>query len=227
MINKLLRALGGEIHNPALFVTALTHRSYANESATPVEHNDRLEFLGDAVVGLVVGEELCRRLPALEVGELAKLKALVVSEETLARAAARYDLGAYLSLGRGEKLSGGAARRSIMADTFEAVTAALYLDGGYGRAKEFVLAALEESIAAAATGTLKRDYKSVLQVHTQQENGKRPSYHLDGMGGPAHQPVYRVAVFVNGRKLGVGEGTTKKAAEQEAARAAGEKLGLS
>ena len=210
-----------------LLAMALTHRSYARESPSPIEHNDRLEFIGDAVVGLVVGAELYRLRPADPVGDLAKLRARVVSEECLAAAARACHLGDYLRVGRGLREHADEPLDSLLADAFEALLGAVYCDGGFDRARDLTLQLLGPTIARALAGELAADYKSLLNNHAQKEFGALPHYRHATSGPPAPGAEYEVTVFIGARELGAGRGRTKRAAEQDAARAACGELKIS
>jgi len=226
MVEKFISRWGLEGIERKLLAVALTHTSYAHETGSGGVDNERLEFLGDAIIGILVSEELYRRFPGCLVGKLAKAKALVVSEAALAQAANHYQLGQYIRLGRGEKLSGGAHRDSLLADTFEAVCAAIYLTLGWEQVRKFVLTALEKTLIQAGEGALIRDFKSLLQVYAQKEHGGRPHYRLQTMNGTAHQREYLVTVVLDGKQMGQGTGSTKKSAEQDAAHAACRELRL-
>ncbi len=213
-----ITALAGAIDFPveamALLTTALTHRSYANEHN--LESNERLEFLGDAVLGLVVGDDLFHRFPGAPEGQLAKLRAGVVSMPMLAKQARSLGLGDCLLLGRGESLTGGAARESNLADAFEAVAGAFYLAGGLAPAAAFIMARLAGEIEAAGSGKGLADYKTLLQEELQGQ-GLRPRYEVTGEEGPDHGKEFTVAVYAGEKLLGRGSGRSKKEAEQVAA----------
>lgn len=209
----------GPWRDPSLLSVALTHRSYAHEANQPTVDNERLEFLGDAVIGFTVADELYRRLPDDPVGNLARLRARIVSEASLAAAARDCGLGDYLRLGRGLSGQAGAHLDSLLADAFEAVVGALCLDGGVERAQAFVRARLAAAFADALASGLTADAKSLLNNYAQQEHGLLPQYRYAEPGAPA-DGVYRVAVLLGGTVLGEGEGRSKRAAEQAAAQAA-------
>lgn len=217
--------LGVEFRNPALLEQALIHSSYANErKAGLTDHNERLEFLGDAVLDLVIGDYLFRKFPALPEGELTKARATVVCEQTLARRAKELEVGDYLKLGKGEAASGGRERISILADAFEAIIGAIYLDGGFGAASKFVLTQLEPDLALVERGDYAQDYKTLLQEIIQRNSNHKITYEVVGESGPDHNKTFEVAVGVNGDRLGVGRGKNKKEAEQNAARQALQEL---
>lgn len=203
--------------NRDLLITALTHSSYANEAKVPTKYNERLEFLGDSVLSLVVANYLFRHSTRPE-GELSRMRASLVSEEALFQFAKEIDLGAYLRLGRGEELGGGRERPSVVSDAFEAVIAALYLDGGMEAARSFILPFITEG------KTAEEDYKTKLQEVIQQNPEDKLSYAVTGESGPAHDKRFEVTVLLNGSAMAAGTGRSKKAAEQQAAKAALRKL---
>jgi ribonuclease-3 len=213
-LTPLEKRFGYRFKRPALLDLALTHRSWANEQGIP-EHYERLEFLGDSVLGLVTAEWLYGRHPELPEGELSKLKAQLVSRETLARHAGELDLGAALKIGVGEDRSGGRTKPSLLADSLEAVFGALYLDGGLESARKAILAMLEgalESVEAAVT-----DAKTQLQEVSQALGWDLPDYRLAGSSGPDHDKTFIVECWLAGDLAGRGEGPSKKLAEQRAA----------
>ena len=203
--------------NRDLLITALTHSSYANEAKAPTKYNERLEFLGDSVLSLVVANYLFRHSTRPE-GELSRMRASLVSEEALFQFAKEIDLGAYLRLGRGEELGGGRERPSVVSDAFEAVIAALYLDGGMEAARSFILPFITEG------KTAEEDYKTKLQEVVQQNPEDKLSYAVTGESGPAHDKRFEVTVLLNGSAMAAGTGRSKKSAEQQAAKAALRKL---
>ncbi|MFQ5745080.1 MAG: ribonuclease III [Acidobacteriota bacterium] len=200
---------------------ALSHRSFANEREDDIPDNEVMEFLGDAVLGLVVSELLYRRHPQLSEGQMSKLKAFLVSSGALARRAEEIDLGSCLLLGRGEEKTAGRAKDSLLANAFEAVIAAVYLDGGLEAATEFVDRTLWPQLAAVVQEEPSlRDYKSMLQERLQARDRSLPAYRVVDELGPDHDKLFRVELSVNGKVLSKGEGKTKKAAEQAAAEVA-------
>jgi ribonuclease-3 len=206
----------------ALLERALAHRSYCAEHAE-VASNERLEFLGDAVLGLVVTDYMYREYPEMPEGELAKLRASVVNAEVLAEVAAEVDLGAALLLGKGEDASGGRAKSSILADALEAVIAATYLDGGWETARRLVLRLLEARIIEGAAGPGGRDYKTRLQELAARQFDQLPRYQVR-YEGPDHSRRFFATVLLRGEPWGNGEGRSKKQAEQGAARMAWRRL---
>ncbi len=223
MIKELESELGYQFHNITLLQNALTHSSYANERwHDSLKSNERLEFLGDSILGMVVAEHLYSTFPNRPEGELTRMRADIVCEQALSVIANRLQLGKHLLLGRGEEQSGGRARVSILSDAVESVIAATFLDGGMDAARKmienFVLCDVSE------TRLKNLDYKTILQEQVQQKKNQTLSYTLVGESGPDHDKRFVVAVFLNGQEVGRGEGSSKKRAEQESARTAIEKL---
>ena len=210
---ELQQVLHYQFKNPALLRIALTHTSYANESKVPATHNERLEFLGDSVLSVVAADYLFHQSDRPE-GELTRMRASLVSEDALFQFASEIKLGEYLRLGHGEELGGGRTRPSVVSDAFEAVIAALYLDGGLEAARRFILPFLSEG------KTAEEDYKTRLQEVVQQDPGAKLTYVVEGETGPDHAKQFTVGVFCNGRRLAGGVGRSKKAAEQHAAQQA-------
>jgi ribonuclease-3 len=217
-------SLGHTFRDGALLEQALTHRSWAvgREGA---EHWERLEFLGDAVLGMVVGDWLFRQGPALSEGDLTRRKQEVVRGEALERAARRLDLGRRLRLGHGEERTGGREKPSLLVDAFEAVLGAVYLDGGIRAARAFVLRHLGTELRAALTSEAS-DAKTRLQEVIQSRWRRRPTYRIVSAVGPAHAPRFVAEVRLDDDVLGAGTGSSRKSAEQEAARAALHRLQL-
>jgi len=216
---KIEEALGYSFCNEKLLNEAMTHRSYANEHLVNSPDNERLEFLGDAVLDLVISQYLMVYLPHSPEGELTRIRAEVVTLPSLARLAKLLDLGTGLLLGRGEKRSGGREKSSLLADTLEALFGAIFIDGGYEAAKAVILPLFIPLVqqAAAEEG---QDFKSRLQETLQAAQCCLPVYQLRETAGPAHEPIYHVDVLINERTYGAGQGHTKKEAEQAAAKAA-------
>lgn len=212
----LAERLGWEVADQELFAQALAHRSWCAEHAGK-EPNERLEFLGDAVLGLIVTDYLFRSYPELPEGELAKARAAVVNSVSLAGAARDLRLGEALLLGKGEDSSGGRLKPSILADAMEAVIGAIYLDAGYTVAETIVLRLFEERLQGAAKGPGEDDYKTRLQEFCAQSYDELPLYRVTD-SGPDHAKVFVAEVLVSGQPRGRGEGRSKKQAEQMAAR---------
>lgn len=214
--NPLEKRLGHRFKRPDLLDLALTHRSWANEKGEP-EHYERLEFLGDAVLGLVTAEWLYERHPELPEGELSKLKAQLVSRASLAQyASERLELGESLKLGVGEERSGGRTKPSLLADSLEALFGAVHLDGGFDAARSVILSLLEET-GGERQQLLESDAKTRLQEVTQALGLDLPEYKLVDSAGPDHNKVFTVECWVGGEPSGRGEGPSKKVAEQKAA----------
>ena len=223
MIKDLEAAIGYRFRNISLLQNALTHSSYANERwHNSLLSNERLEFLGDSVLGMLVAEYLYRNFPNRPEGELTRMRADMVCERTLAGAANRIGLGGHLLLGHGEEQGGGRNRNSILADAMESVIAACFLDGGIDAAlkvvRQFIL------VDVPVTKLHNADYKTQLQELVQQKKNQVLSYALVGQSGPDHDKKFDVEVSLNGKVVGRGTGSSKKRAEQDAASAAIEKL---
>jgi ribonuclease III len=214
--------LGQSIVNPEVALAAVTHKSFVNEHrGEGLCDNERLEFLGDAVLDLAVSQRLMEQFPSAREGELSKIRAAVVDEAGLARIARTLDLGPLLRLGRGEELTGGREKSSLLADAVEAVVAALYLGGGLGPVLALIDRFLGDAFARAADGTLDRDYKTQLQELAQSRLRVSPRYRVVAEHGPDHSKVFDVELELRGEVVGKGAGRSKKDAEQAAA-----KLGL-
>ncbi len=200
---------------------ALTHKSRAAEDASGgVADNESLEFLGDAVLGLVVADALFHQFPSYTEGQKSKVKAAVVSTQSLARHAEQIRLGDHLILGRGEEKTGGRFKQALLADAYEALIAAIYLDGGLDAAGAFLRRELKDDIDAGSAQTFVRDYKSMLQERLQALGKPLPEYRVSGEAGPDHRKVFNVEVVVDGEVFGAATGRAKKEAEQDAARQA-------
>lgn len=214
-LHEFEEVIGYHFNNQGLLRQALTHSSYANERHMKKHSdNERLEFLGDAVLEVTSSEFLYQKYPDYSEGELTKLRASLVCEPTLAFCTRAIDLGKYLYLGKGEDLTGGRNRKSILSDALEAVIGAIFLDGGFANAKEFIHRFILKDLE---NKKLFFDSKTILQEIVQANFKEVISYHLIGEEGPDHNKTFRVAVHIGEDEYGVGEGRTKKAAEQEAA----------
>lgn len=218
----LADVLGVRMRNPAVLELALTHRSWAFEHGLD-DNNERLEFLGDAVVGLVITDEVYARHPSEPEGRLAKLRAAAVKTDSLAEVARDIDLGAYLRLGRGEAASGGAGKDSILADGLEAVLGAIYLDQGLDTARDVIQRLMTSRLEALADVTAALDFKTSLQELAAAEFGSVPRYRVTDVG-PDHAKTFTATVAIDGRAYGVGVGKSKKQAEQHAAEEAWRRL---
>ena len=222
-MRELQKTIGYTFRDQSLLETALTHTSYANEVYKDgLRSYERLEFLGDSILGFTAADYLLGAYPELHEGELTKLRAELVCEASLAVTSKKLGLGEHLRLGKGEEAGGGRQRVSIIADVVEAVIAAIYLDGGLLAAKRFIYEHV--LVDARARIKLNADYKTMLQELVQQKKNQQLTYELLGESGPDHDKVFSVRVLLNGTPLGTGEGTSKKRAEQAAARQAVEAL---
>jgi ribonuclease-3 len=219
MIKDLETAIGYRFHNITLLQNALTHSSYANERwHDSLKSNERLEFLGDSILGMVVAEHLYRNFPNRPEGELTRMRADMVCERALARVAEQISLGQHLLLGNGEEQGGGRGRDSILADAVESVIAACFLDGGMDAARGFINRFVLEDVPVRKLRNA--DYKTALQELVQQKKNQVLSYELVGEEGPDHNKTFRVSVSLNGKIVGEGVGSSKKRAEQDAAHSA-------
>jgi len=200
--------------------TALTHSSYANEQDVPCEHNERLEFLGDAVLELVVSAEAFARFPDVHEGQLTRVRSLLVKEKSLAELARTIGLDRFVLLGRGEEAQGGRERDSLLADTLEAVFGAVFLDAGFDAARKVILRVFDGRWMEITEYPAAKDYKSRLQEATQQILKDRPTYVLSGSSGPEHEKVFEVTATLPDGRTFMAEGSSVKKAEQSAAKLA-------
>lgn len=223
MLTKLEQGLGYTFRNKALLENALTHSSYANENRERhLPDNERLEFLGDSILGFVVAEYLYRNFPDKPEGELTRIRADLVCERNLAEAAATIELGSYLLLGHGEEQGGGRKRDSIVSDAMESVIAASFMDGGFAAAKEIIDRLILSNIPKGRPRNF--DYKTAFQELVQRKKDQQIHYELTGESGPDHDKHFEVEVLLNGKAVGHGVGSSKKRAEQAAAEDAIEAL---
>ncbi len=222
-IQQLQDTIHYQFQNPVFLEIALTHSSYANEVKHQVKYNERQEFLGDAVLSIIVSDYLFNNYTVAE-GDLTKLRAAIVCEKSLDVMADKINLGQYLRLGKGEEMTGGRTRPSIIADAFEALIAAIYLDSGIESARAFVLPFVIEMLEHEDQLSFK-DYKTILQEIIQQNPEERLVYKLVGEHGPDHDKRFVVDVMLNSNVIGKGEGRSKKNAEQMAAKEALELMG--
>lgn len=218
-ISKFEKIISYEFKNKQYILEALTHSSYSNENKS-YAFNERLEFLGDSVLGIVISDYLFKNETELPEGELTKLRANIVCEESLSEVAKEIELGTHILLGRGEEATGGRDRISILADAFEAVIAAIYLDGGIENARTFVLTQMNEIIQDSVKGRIFRDYKTHLQEVIQSKGESNITYVLVEEIGPDHNKRFIMQVKLDEEILGTGEGKSKKEAEQSAAKQA-------
>jgi ribonuclease III len=222
----LQQAIDYRFRDRGLLEHAMTHTSRANEDVSGgVTDNESLEFLGDAILGFIIAEMLFKEFPSFDEGQKSKIKASLVSTVTLARQAERLAIGDHLLLGRGEEKTGGRHKQALLADTYEALIAAIYLDGGIDQARAFILADFAPLVAdIRRDGLAGQDHKSALQEYLQARDEPLPEYRLTGTLGPDHRKLFQVEVSVRGEALAEATGASKKEAEQEAARLALGKL---
>lgn len=216
-VTGLQRALGMHFNDPTLFREALTHRSYLNEINQAWPSNERLEFLGDSVLGIVTTDFLFHRFPEMDEGQLTNLRSALVRTETLAHFARDINLGKYLFLGRGEEMSSGRQRPAGLGSAFEALLAAIYLDAGYDAAKDFALRFVGPELEAVLRGRRHRNAKSTLQELSQSTMQVTPTYHLLEESGPDHAKSFTVEVRIGDQVMGQGHDRNKRGAEQAAA----------
>lgn len=224
-MTDLQNKIGYQFKNPALLNEALTHSSYANEHKSQhIKYNERLEFLGDSVLSIVVSDYIYKNCPELPEGELTKLRASLVCEKSLYEFAKKINLGKYLILSKGERHNGGADRPSILSDAFEALIAAIYIDGGISPASKHILNFVIPAIKNSKKQKI-NDYKTTLQEIIQKNPGEKLEYVLVKESGPDHNKHFVVEVHLNSNVIGKGGGRSKKEAEQQAAREALELMG--
>jgi len=212
-ISELEKSLGYQFKNKKLITEALTHRSYKKEL-----NNERLEFLGDAVMDLIVGEYLFHLFPKAEEGTLSKLRAALVNEDSFTRLAKRLDLGKFLYLSPAEENNNGREKPSILSSAFEAVIGAIYLEAGFEKAKDVALRLLKEEFPIITPEELLKDYKTTLQEITQAHFGVVPEYRLISASGPDHKKEFEIGVFIHDKEYARAKGKSKKTAQQEGAR---------
>lgn len=214
------RVMGIRFSNVPLLNISLVHKSYANEKNIERANNERLELLGDAVLGLVITDHLFREKLNKSEGYLAKCKSHIVSEDILAQIALELTVDNYLLIGKGEELSGGRLKKAILSDTLEAIIGAYYLDSGFECVTRFIIRIFQPEVTKVFNDEHVKDYKSLLQERVQQMNGIHPHYRVVKRGGPEHRQIFSVEVVINDIAYAVGDGPNKKAAEKEAARKA-------
>ena len=215
-LKQLQQTICYEFRDPELLKEAMTHKSYAAEWKVKYD-NQRLEFFGDAVVELVLTRHLFFRYPELQEGDLTKIRSAVVNQDSLAKFARSIELGKYMQFGQGEIDSHGSERESTISDAFEALAAAVYLDGGYDEAEKFILAVFTREIPDPRDMLATLNPKGILQEYAQAQCGKTPTYQILRISGPQHEPCFEVAVFLGGEQLGTGRAQNRKTAEQAAA----------
>jgi ribonuclease-3 len=220
----LQQTLGIRFNDPSLLEQALVHSSYVNENPGIATSNERLEFLGDAILGFIIAEELYQRFPQFSEGEMTKLRSFLVRRDALSRIARAINLGNYLYLGRGEEASGGRRKLANLARALEAIIAAIFLDQGSTAARDFVLRLVDKELNKVLSQEIEPDYKSQLQELIQARHQQTPVYQVIEAVGPDHDRRFTVEVRVGDTVLGRGSGKSKKAAEAEAARSALDQL---
>lgn len=221
LLLELSEILNYKFNDIQLLNESITHSSYANENKKKnIKYNERLEFLGDSVLSIVISEHLFKRLIYVQEGDLTKIRASIVCEPSLAKCAQVMNIGKYLLLGKGEESTGGKERVSILADAFEAILGAIYLDGGFEQAKRFTLNSLDGVIEDAINGRVFQDYKTHLQEIIQSENIDKIIYEVVNEEGPDHNKIFHVHLKIGSQIVGKGSGKSKKEAEQNAAKEA-------
>lgn len=226
-IEELEKAIGYSFRNKDYLVNALTHSSYVNESKeTDCRSNERLEFLGDSILGYVCSLTIFDQYHRFNEGDLSKIRAALVCEKSLAKYAQQINLGDYMRFSKSEILSGAKNRVSAIGDAFEALIAAIYLDGGFKEVQKFVVPFLEDNMDDAISGNLFKDSKTILQELVQQNKGEKLEYKVLKVSGPDHRRVFTIAVMLNSNQIGVGSGFSKKEAEHNAADEALKLMGL-
>lgn len=225
-LNEFESIIGYSFKDIGILNNALTHSSYVASKADFLEHNERLEFIGDAILDMIISLHLYKKCSNSPEGSLTRYRAGIVCEQSLYNASNRLNLGQYLLLSKGEESTGGRNRVSILADAFEALVAAIYLDGGIKKAKTFIINHLGDIIKDAVENKIFSDYKSFLQEHVQKNNSGKLSYKLLKEEGPDHNKTFEIALYLNNSMIGRGIGRSKKDAQQEAARAAIASLGV-
>lgn len=216
---------GIHFRDPALLNLAFSHRSFANESDAGIDNNEKLEFLGDSVLGLAVAEYLFRRFPDKAEGDLAKIKSFVVSEDSLVGIARNLKVDNFILIGKGEEYSGGRSKKALLADATEAIIGAYFLDSGFKSARKFILEYLVPEIDKVVENRHRKDYKTLLQEYVQKRFKNYPRYSLQKKTGPDHNKTFWIEVRINNRTYGPGKGKNKKEAEQSAAEIAFKQIG--
>jgi ribonuclease-3 len=216
--------IGYSFKDPELLSLAFVHRSYINENRAIVSHNERLEFLGDSILGLIIAEHLYKHLPTTPEGDLSYLRSRLVEATSCVLYIQKLDLGKYLLLGKGERMNDGRGRESILADLFEAIIGAIYLDGGLDAAKAFLFTNFNEEISRILQ-TPDRNWKALLQDYCQRRYQQPPIYKVIEESGPDHSKIFKISVMINDHAAGHGEGSSKKEAQQAAAADALTKIG--
>lgn len=227
-LNTLEKRIGITFKDTSLLKQVFIHSSYSNENPEYANmNNERLEFLGDSVLNFVISGKIYQEFPALPEGKLTEIRVSLIREETLAQMASDLELGTYMYLGKGEETTGGRGRQTNLADTFEALIGALFLDQGLSKTRDFILRQFDNQLSSIKDGSIAINYKSLLQEYTQAEYTLLPQYQLVKETGPDHDKNFTIRVMLGGQVLGTGNGKSKKAAEMEAARLACETLNIS
>lgn len=208
--------IGYRFKTPELLALAFIHRSYINENRSISAHNERLEFLGDSILGMLIAAYLYQNLPTTPEGDLSYLRSRLVEAASCVVYIQKLDLGQYILLGKGERMNDGRGRESILADLFEAIIGAIYLDGGLDAAKNFLFNNFNDEISLILK-TPDRNWKAVLQDNCQRKHQQTPIYKVIEESGPDHSKIFKITVFINGQPAGHGEGSSKKEAQQAAA----------
>ncbi|MCU0821567.1 MAG: ribonuclease III [Spirochaetes bacterium] len=217
-LNKLQKILKVKFKDKSLLNRALTHRSFVNEIKADLRDNERLEYLGDSVLAVVINEYLFKRYEEYLEGDLAKIKSAVVSEVTLAKIASDVNIGSFILMGKGEERSGGRIRASILANTLEALIGAIYLDAGLKVSKRFILSLFKKDVERIDKLSYLRDPKTTLQEFVQGKYKQRPVYEVIEETGPDHKKEFTVKLCVNGKEITTGTGSSKRKAEMDAAK---------
>lgn len=225
-LHEIEQRIGYAFKDLSYLKTAFVHRSYVNEATVPVFHNERLEFLGDSVLGLLMAEYLYRNFPNIPEGELSFLRSRLVEASSCVIYVQQLAVEKYLVLGKGERMNDGRGRTSILADLFEAIIGAIYLDGGMESAKQFIFPQFLPYIEATLKTPI-RNWKAELQDFCQKKYHQTPSYKVLGECGPDHSKLFKVSVIVNDQVMGCGEGSSKKEAQQAAAENAMQQISAS
>ena len=223
-LSQFQKKTGVRFRRTDILDLAFCHRSFANETSEEIDNNERLEFLGDSVLGIVVADYLFRLLPDSSEGDLARIKSHVVSGDSLAAVALELGIDSVVRVSRGEEMSGGRTKKSLLSDSMEALIGAWYLDGGYDKVSRFILRYLKGTIETVLADKHRKDYKTLLQEIVQKRYHSCPRYFLEKKTGPDHRRTFWMRVTVQGVEYGPGTGENKKAAEQEAARLAWESI---
>lgn len=227
-MNKLIELqnkIGYNFNDIELLKIALTHTSYANEHKKKmIKHNERLEFLGDSVLSLIITTYLFKNLSSIPEGELSRIRSTIVCENSLKMSGDEFNLSQYIYMGKGEEQTGGRGRSSIVSDAMEALIASIYLDSGYENAEIFVLRQMEDIIQKAIQGKLFKDYKTQYQEVIQKKSNAKIEYIVVSEEGPDHQKIFTVSLHLNDERISTGKGRSKKVAEQKAAEIALEKM---